>query len=129
MGDAAGVMGISGKIEPDSLLASEERYAYYRRCQRFLRNGKQCKAPAMKGEGVCHQHAMQAEARGRRERQRNEILGRDGAGLGSPAQIGRTVSALAAAMLSGRIEDKAARELIWEIQKAMPAVRIARRRW
>src|SRR5262245_30425199 len=39
----------------------EARYAYYRRCQQFRRNGEQCKAPAMKGEDICHRHAEQAD--------------------------------------------------------------------
>jgi hypothetical protein len=30
------------------LLEPAERYAYYRRCQRFRKGGQQCKAPAMK---------------------------------------------------------------------------------
>jgi hypothetical protein len=41
--------------------APEARYAYYRRCQQYRRNGEQCKAPAMKGEHICHRHAEQAD--------------------------------------------------------------------
>ena len=37
----------------------EARYAYYRRCQVFRRNGEQCKAPAEKGAQICHLHASQ----------------------------------------------------------------------
>src|SRR5215472_1727151 len=39
----------------------EPRFAYYRRCQRFRKNGEQCKAPALKGGEVCYQHAAMVE--------------------------------------------------------------------
>ena len=54
----------------------EARYAYYRRCQKFCGNGVQCKAPAMKEESICHQHAQQADNNRRREQQRREMLNR-----------------------------------------------------
>ena len=62
--------------------ATELRYAYYRRCRHFRRNGEQCKAPAMKGEQICHSHAGQLDAERRRQQQRRELLSRPGAGLG-----------------------------------------------
>ena len=45
----------------------EEQYAYYRRCQRFRKNGQQCKAPAMKDQDVCYKHEEQAAAEHRRQ--------------------------------------------------------------
>src|SRR5260221_12132538 len=39
--------------------ASEARYAYYRRCQVFRKNGEQCKAPAEKGVLICHAHTRE----------------------------------------------------------------------
>ena len=47
----------------------EERYGYYRRCQRFRRNGQQCKAPAMKGADRCYKHHEQADIERRRREQ------------------------------------------------------------
>ncbi|HEY2389962.1 MAG TPA: hypothetical protein VGK22_02210 [Candidatus Angelobacter sp.] len=52
----------------------EPRYAYYRRCQVFRRNGEQCKAPAEKGERICHAHAAQQATALRRERERRAVL-------------------------------------------------------
>ena len=48
--------------ELPKLQESEERYAYYRRCQVFRKNGQQCKAPAVKGEELCHKHQDQLDA-------------------------------------------------------------------
>ena len=47
----------------------EERYGYYRRCQRFRRNGQQCKAPAMKDADRCYKHQAQADIERRRREQ------------------------------------------------------------
>jgi hypothetical protein len=44
----------------------EERYGYYRRCQRFRKNGQQCKAPAMKDADVCYKHQERADLERRR---------------------------------------------------------------
>src|SRR3954470_20366602 len=52
----------------------EARYAYYRRCQVFRRNGEQCKAPAEKGAHICHAHAGQLATAVRRERERRAVL-------------------------------------------------------
>jgi hypothetical protein len=52
----------------------EARYAYYRRCQEFRRNGEQCKAPAEKGKQVCHAHAGQRAMALRREQERRAVL-------------------------------------------------------
>src|SRR6476660_7846035 len=51
----------------------EERYAYYRRCQVFRRNGEQCKAPAMKGEPLCYKHEQEAAAERRRQNMRRSF--------------------------------------------------------
>src|ERR1041385_5835883 len=47
----------------------EERYGYYRRCQRFRRNGQKCKAPAMKDTDRCYKHQEQADTERRRREQ------------------------------------------------------------
>jgi hypothetical protein len=52
----------------------EARYSYYRRCQVFRRNGEQCKAPAEKGEAICHAHAAQQATAFRRDLERRIVL-------------------------------------------------------
>src|SRR5215471_4732355 len=52
----------------------EARYAYYRRCQVFRRNGEQCKAPSEKGSHICYAHAGQLATAVRRERERRAVL-------------------------------------------------------
>jgi hypothetical protein len=99
--------------------APEPRYAYYRRCQQFRRNGEQCRAPAMKGEHICHRHAEQADMERRRAEQRREILSRPGAGLGSFRAIQRTIGELTGAILAGSIDHKTAGRLIVDIQMAI----------
>jgi hypothetical protein len=47
----------------------EERYGYYRRRQRFRKNGQQCKAPAMKDTDRCYKHQEQADVERRRRAQ------------------------------------------------------------
>jgi hypothetical protein len=49
-----------GYIPNESSKVPEARYAYYRRCQVFRKNGGQCKAPAEKGSGICYAHAREA---------------------------------------------------------------------
>jgi hypothetical protein len=110
----------------------EARYAYYRRCQQFRRNGEQCKAPAMKGEAICHRHAEQQDTERRRQLQRRELLSRPGAGLGSFGAIQRTIGMVAQALIDDRIDAKVAGRLMMEIQNAIRLQRVlvaeARRR-
>ena len=54
--------------------APEARYAYYRRCQVFRRDGEQCKAPAEKGAHICYAHAGQLATALRREQERRAVL-------------------------------------------------------
>src|SRR5258707_10589831 len=84
----------------------EARYAYYRRCQQFRKNGQQCKAPAVKGEPICHKHAEQAATEERRVQQRRELLSRPGLGLGDFNSVQRTISAIMQAILNGSIDLK-----------------------
>src|SRR5258708_8342664 len=83
-------------------------YAYYRRCQQSRKNGQQCKAPAVKGETICHQHAQQAATEDRRTRQRCELLSRSGLGLGDFNSVQRTISAMMQAILNDSIDLKTA---------------------
>src|SRR5258708_11920068 len=96
----------------------EARYAYYRRCRHFRRNGQQCKAPAVKGQQSCPRHAEQATTEGRRARQRRELLSRHGLGFGDFKAIQRTISAVMQALLDGSMDTKTAGRLIIEIQTA-----------
>src|SRR5258708_18270886 len=99
----------------------EARYAYYRRCRHFRRNGQQCKAPAVKGQPICHKHAEQATTEDRRARQRRELLARPGLGFGDFKAVQRTISAVMQALLDGSMDTKTAGRLIIEIQTASKA--------
>jgi hypothetical protein len=96
----------------------EARYAYYRRCQRFRRNGEQCKAPAMKGEAICYRHAEQAASEESRARQRRELLATPALGFGSFRAVQRTIGAVAQALLDDRVDRKTAGRLAVELQTA-----------
>jgi hypothetical protein len=50
------------------------RYAYYRRCQVFRKNGEQCKAPAEKGAHICYAHAREQATAFRRKLQLTILL-------------------------------------------------------
>src|SRR5260370_12532200 len=103
----------------------EARYAYYRRCHQFRRNGEQCKAPALKGEHICYRHAEQAGVERRRQQQRRELLAKPGAGFGSFRAIQRTISEVAGAIFAGAVDPKTARRLILDIQTAIGLQKIA----
>src|SRR5258708_7605593 len=98
------------------LRTPELRYAYYRRCQQFRHNGAQCKAPALKGERICHQHTAQAVT----ARRRQESL----RALRMPSQfndfrsIQRAIAEAARALIDGRIDSKTAGRLAITLQNA-----------
>jgi hypothetical protein len=96
----------------------EERYGYYRRCERFRRNGEQCKAPAMKGEALCYMHARQAEGR-KRQFKLGPLLDR--------TSIQKAISDVAQAIVSDRIDEDYAGELLQELERASLALRAAGR--
>lgn len=111
-----------GKVEAAPKLEGgvlEERHAYYRRCQHVRKNGRQCKAPALKGEQICYSHAGQIDAARRLERERREFLARPGLGLGDPNSIQRTLRELSSALLSGRISQETWGRLLMECQTAI----------
>src|SRR5260221_11215343 len=58
--------------------ASEARYAYYRRCQVFRKNGEQCKAPAEKGVLICHAHTREQATALRRKLELMVVLAEAG---------------------------------------------------
>ena len=108
----------------------EARYAYYRRCQEFRRNGEQCKAPAEKGAQVCHAHAGQRSMAARRERERRAVLmeaveqmrrrGRPEFAMADLFKdfkgIQVTIAVMAQALIDGRIDCKTAGRLAVDLQ-------------
>ncbi len=111
----------------------EARYTYYRRCQEFRRNGEQCKAPAEKGERICHAHAAQRAMAERREGERQAVLAAAAAKkrcsmtdlLTSFNGIQVTIAAAAQALIAGRIDCKTAGRLLWDLQRIAKVLRVA----
>jgi len=109
---------------------TEARYAYYRRCQVFRRNGEQCKAPAEKGSQICYAHAGQLTTAVRRERERRAVLAEAVAEMrrrGKPEcemadlftdfkGIQATLAVMARALINGRIECKTAGQMVVHLQ-------------
>jgi hypothetical protein len=110
--------------------APEARYSYYRRCQVFRRSGEQCKAPAEKGQEICHAHAAQMAMAARRELQRRAVLAEAVAEMhrrGRPEcqmvelltdfkGIQVTLAVTAQALIDGRIDCKTAGQLLVHLQ-------------
>jgi hypothetical protein len=90
----------------------EERYGYYRRCQRFRRNGQQCKAPAMKGVDRCYKHQEQADIERRRRKQFTLPP------LVDLKTVQRTIGDVAQALLEDRIDEDYAGELLQKLESA-----------
>jgi len=110
----------------------EARYAYYRRCQVFRKNGEQCKAPAEKGASICYAHAGQQAMAFRRDLERQIMLAEAVAeirGQGRPEfemadlfmdfkSIQVTLAVMARALIVGRIDCKTAGRLLVHLQMA-----------
>jgi hypothetical protein len=103
----------------------EVRYAYYRRCQEFCRNGEQCKAPAEKGARICHAHADQRAMAERREAERRAVLAAAAAKMRCSMAdlftsfngIQVTIATAAQALVVGQIDCKTAGRLLWDLQR------------
>jgi hypothetical protein len=120
----------------------EARYAYYRRCQEFHRNGEQCKAPAEKGAQVCHAHAGQRAMALRRERERRVVLAEAAAVMRKKGHlqcemadlftsfngIQVTLAVMAQALIDGRIDCKTAGRLVVNLQTMSKLLRMLDRR-
>lgn len=102
------------------LKKAEERYAYYRRCQQFRRNGEQCKAPAMKGEPLCYKHEQQADAEQRKTAMRTQFTLPP---LTDAETVQRALSDVAKAIIGNQIDEDYAGELLDRLQKASMALR------
>lgn len=108
----------------------EARYAYYRRCQVFRRNGEQCKAPAEKGTHICYAHAGQLATAVRRERERRAVLAEAVAEMrkrGKPEcemadlftdfkGIQVTLAVMSRAVIKGTIDCKTAGQMLVHLQ-------------
>ncbi len=108
----------SGK-QPDMMVdrrMPEPRYAYYRRCQQFRRNGHQCKAPALKDGHICYQHAEQA-ATARRRQESLRALRLPGH-FNDFNSIQRAISIVAQALIDDHIDSKTAGRVAIELQNA-----------
>jgi hypothetical protein len=95
----------------------EARYGYYRRCQRFRRNGEQCKAPAMKDAEVCYKHQGQADVERRRQAQYTLPP------LADLATVQRAIGEVAQALLQDRIDEDYAGELLHKLEEASLVLR------
>jgi len=116
--------------EAAAMRVPEARYAYYRRCQVFRRNGVQCKAPAETGSQICHAHASQLAMAARRERERRAVLaeavvemrrrGRPECEMAnlftSFKGIQVTTAVMARAVITGRIDCKTAGQMVLHLQ-------------
>ncbi|SRR5216684_3263597 len=95
-------------------LKPEPRYAYYRRCERFRNNGRQCKAPAMKESRLCYKHDEQDALAQRREQAVREL------GLherpNDPRAMQEDLWKVALALVDGRIDAATTARLLGELQ-------------
>jgi hypothetical protein len=98
----------------------EERYGYYRRCQRFRRNGQQCKAPAMKDTDRCYKHQEQADIERRRRTQYTLPP------LLDLQTVQREIGNVAQGLIQGRIDEDHAGELLHKLERASIALRPVR---
>src|SRR4029077_16722943 len=95
----------------------EERYGYYRRCQRFRRNGQQCKAPALKDADVCYKHQEQADIERRRRAQFTLPP------LVDLKTVQRAIGDVAQALIQDRIDEDYAGELLQKLENASVMLR------
>src|SRR5579864_7813182 len=121
---------------------AEARYAYYRRCQVFRRNGVQCKAPAEKGAHICYAHAGQLALAVRRERERRAVLAEAVAQMRKQGRpdceladlfmdfkgINMTLAVMAKAVIAGRVDCKTAGRLVVQLQTVSKLLRILHRK-
>jgi hypothetical protein len=111
---SAGGRGQSGALQGQIV---EARYGYYRRCQRFRKNGQQCKAPAMKVADVCYKHQERADIERRRQAQYTLPP------LVDLATVQRAIGEVAQALAQDRIDEDYAGELLHKLEKASLVLR------
>jgi hypothetical protein len=120
----------SAAVAPVPGRVPEARYAYYRRCQLFRRNGDQCKAPAEKDSLICHAHAGQRATAFRRDLERRIVLAEAVAEMrrlgNAECEIANllmdfkgiqvTLAVMSRAIIAGRIDCKTAGRLVVHLQ-------------
>jgi hypothetical protein len=111
---SAGGRGQSGTLQGQIV---EARYGYYRRCQRFRKNGQQCKAPAMKDADVCCKHQGQADIERRRRGQYTLPP------LVDLATVQRAIGDAMQALWQDRIDEDYASELLQKLERASMVLR------
>jgi hypothetical protein len=140
--------GIENLMMEDSTISKqatqrvpEARYAYYRRCQVFRKNGEQCKAPAEKDSHICYAHAGQQALTLRRKLQLMVVLAEVARRMrtrGKPEfevadifmdfnAIQMTLAVMAQALIDGRIDCKTAGRLAVGLQTAAKLLRLCQR--
>ena len=104
----------SGRGQSEALQGQivEARYGYYRRCQRFRKNGQQCKAPAMKDADVCYKHQERGDIERRRRAQYTLPP------LVDLTTVQRAIGDVAQALVQDRIDEDYAGELLHRLEKA-----------
>ena len=117
IGDGNNRSGGRDLTEPLQGQIVEELYGYYRRCQRFRKNGQQCKAPALKGADRCYKHQEQADI----ERRRREQFTLPP--LVDLKTVQREIGNVAQALIQGRIDEDYAGELLQKLERASIALR------
>jgi hypothetical protein len=119
----------------------EARYAYYRRCQVFRKNGEQCKAPAEKDSHICYAHTGQQALTLRRKLHLMVVLAQVARRMrarGKPEfevadilmdfnAIQVTLAVMAQALIDGRIDCKTAGRLAVGLQTAAKLLRLCQR--
>jgi hypothetical protein len=94
----------------------EKRYGYYRRCQRFRKNGLPCKAPAMKDTDRCYKHqAQDIEQRRRAQYTLPPLV--------DLKTVQREIGNVAQALIQDRIDEDYAGELLHKLEMASMALR------
>jgi len=128
--------------ERDSSREPQARYAYYRRCQVFRKNGEQCKAPAEKGSCICYAHAGERRTALRRKIElavllaevvrRMRLRGRVEFEIGDIFMdfnaIQVTLGVMAQALIDGRIDCKTAGRLVIGLQTAAKLLRLVEKK-
>jgi hypothetical protein len=108
---------LQGQQAPLNGQIVEARYGYYRRCQRFRKNGQQCKAPAMKDIDRCYKHQERADIERRRRAQYTLPP------LVDLKTVQREIGNVAQALIQDRIDEDYAGELLQNLESASIALR------
>jgi hypothetical protein len=108
---------LQGQQAPLNGQIVEARYGYYRRCQRFRKNGQQCKAPAMKDIDRCYKHQERADIERRRRAQYTLPP------LVDLKTVQREIGNVAQALIQDRIDEDYAGELLQKLESASIALR------